>query len=271
MTAHVIFRIFILLLYYIVVVSQHENFGKFLAKNISKPFGRDVFNNISIAATILGLLFIGFLIQKRLKSFGSDQKRILLTYLLTTLFLLFAAWQSIFVLNVEFIHVFQYAFLAILLYPLINHFSYTILISTLFGAVDELYQYMVLTPNNAYYDLNDVVINFFGAVIGSIFFLIVFYDKIVESNKKVIERLSIIFGTFLTLLIIGLLTGYLAIGPEIESHNLFSFYRKPVPEYWHITPPDISYHVLHPAEFVVYMLVLFVLYHKLGTTIKCKH
>ena len=261
-------RISLIVIYYLIVVTQHENFGKLLAETIAKPFGRANYNIISLSLTIVGLLAIIYVLRTGLKRLHKQSRKIIYAYLATTLFLLFIAWRTIFVLNVEFIHIFQYGLLAFLLFPLVNHFTAVLFLTTLLGAFDELNQYIILTPDNAYYDLNDVLINFFGAVIGSIGYIVIHYNQLKSWGTQSKRFTFTIVGILLSTILMGFMLKLIVIGPDMKGHSVFMFYKEEIDVYWHIVPPNVCFHVISPLEFLSYIVILFVFYHKLGSSIR---
>ena len=116
----------------------------------------------------LGLLLVGALLWRPLRAHPAG--RDLAIWGAVTVALVAATYNTLFMVNTEAIHFPQYALLGVLIYPLAGRFAETILWVTLFGALDEAWQYWVLS-NGAefvYFDFNDIVLNLLGGATGAI-------------------------------------------------------------------------------------------------------
>lgn len=249
--------------YYILVVSLHLEFGKLIAHTLDIPLGRKTYNHIILI--LATLLLIGFLFWffKGLRRQDKTCNKITLIYLMVTLGLIVAAINVIMVVNVELIHVLQYAILAILLFPLIGRYYDVLFWTTFMGAIDELYQYMYLAPTATdYFDINDVIINMLGAVMG---LLLLRSQGIFEIESPVKWYKSSWFkGVFvLSIIILGLwLFGQLSFYPT-ENDVVFEFIREFTPGFWREIPPKVLFHVIQPLEGLIILIILFGFYNKI--------
>ena len=261
---------FLITVYYVLVVTMHLHFGKFVARTLDIPFGRDTYNMI-----VLGMAFFlcfAFLIWffKGLKRLPLSERKITLTYLIITLLLIVCSINVIIIINIELIHVLQYAIFAILLFPILQRYYDVLFWTTFFGALDELYQYVYLAPNlTDYYDMNDVVINMVGAAMG----LILLRSQGVFQLKPVkpILKSSWFWGVAIIFILIFSLwsVGQLTFFPNGEN-VFFEFIRDFQPGFWREVPPKTLFHVIQPLEGLVILIILFVIYNKIALIKKYK-
>jgi len=154
-------NICLVITYYLLVVLPHEVIGVWIAQTLDQPFGRDTYNLIILALGISGFLGYVFLVWNGTR-FRKDKGKKTWLYLLATLTLIVLSLNTILVVNIEIIHFVQYAFLALLVFPLFHSYQETLFWSTVLGAIDEGYQYLVLAPHRTdYYDFNEFVSTFF--------------------------------------------------------------------------------------------------------------
>jgi len=242
---------------------MHLKFGKFVARTLDVPLGRDNYNLIILGlATALCLGFL-FWFYKGLKHTSPKERKITIAYLLLTLVLIIVSINVIMVINIELIHIVQYAIFAILLFPLIGRYFDVLFWTTFFGALDELYQYMYLAPTSTdYFDINDVIINMLGAAMGLILVRSqgVFQNK---ADKPMLKSswfwgIAAIFGIIFTLWITSQLTFY----PNGED-VMFEFIRDFQPGFWRKIHPNVLFHVIQPLEGLVILILLFISYKKI--------
>ena len=129
-------------------------------------------------------------------------------------------------------------------------------------AIDELYQYVWLSPERTeYYDFNDVLINSIGAGIG----LIIIRTKHRQSYHfkwpdflRSIE-LKVIIGLIL-LMIIGSLTDFISYGPDPDAS--FCFLKRSDIPLWRLVHPKgtLKFHIVRPWEGLFLTICLLLLY-----------
>lgn len=254
-------NIFLAIIYYLLVVLPHEEVGKFIAKTLDEPYGRDTYNLIILILGLLGT--IGYLlpIWKRVNTLDRGKGRIWFAFGMTLLFIL-VSFNTLLVVNVEIIHFIQYAILALLLFPLLNNYRDTLFYATVFAAIDEGYQYFVLAPlRTEYFDFNDIIIDLIGAALGLLLLWIIgVKDKV--SNQKWFQTPTFIgFIGLTTLTIIAYLTGILAIYPsESDPQAPILLVRKIQENFWTIIHPNVKFHVVRPLEGMLILGSLFYFY-----------
>ncbi|MBT8233419.1 MAG: hypothetical protein HKO66_00850 [Saprospiraceae bacterium] len=252
----------IALTFYVLVVSQHLEFGKFLAKTLDKPLGRETYNLIVLSGSIFLLIAFLFWFYKGWKQLPKTDQNRLLKYVLFSIVFIVIALKVIIVVNVELIHILQYAIMAILLFPLIGHYNETLFWTNVLGALDELYQYIYLSPEKAdYFDFNDVIINLLGVALG----LIILRSKGILGFRKVPKGVKSpqFIALSITALIIGILflIEQLTIYPSAYDHPvLFEFIRDFKPGFWRIVHPNVNFHVVQPLEGMIILVLLFAFY-----------
>ena len=251
------------MIYYVLVVTMHLEFGEFVARTLDIPLGRDKYNLVILG--LFSLTLVGFLLWfiKGLRKQPPEQKKVTLFYLISTLLLIIISINVIMVVNIELIHVLQYAVFAIVLFSIIGSYFDVLFWTTFAGALDELYQYVYLSPTGTdYYDLNDVVINLLGAALG----LILLRSQGVKNFALEVKwsKSSWFVGTvgiasiICSLWFVGELTFY----PNGKL-VLFEFIRDYKPGFWREIPPKVLFHVIKPLEGLIILVLLFIFYKKL--------
>lgn len=247
------YTVLIMFIYYLAVVLPHNDFGAWIAKNLDEPLGRDQYNLVILLSGVFGLgvyLYLawqGIQFTKRKKL--RKQIWILIGYLLLTIYLVSQAFYYLVVINIEVIHLLQYAILGVLLLGFTHSYTATILGVLVLGALDELYQYKVLNPSYDYYDFNDVILDVLGGGLGLV--LIATYSpnlqlSISRRSKKIMFLVvAFIFILLVLLYYMGILTIYPVAGIEEAPFQLIRIY---VPTFWKTIPPNIVYHVVQPFE-----------------------
>lgn len=258
------FNIFILVAYYLLVVLPHEEVGKFIAKTLDQPYGRDTYNLIILVLGIIGLL--GYLIPfyQGVKKLEQGKNRIWFGFGMTLLFIIIS-FNTILVVNVEIIHFVQYAVFAILAFPLFQNYRDTLFYTTIFAAIDEAYQYFVLAPfRTDYFDFNDVIIDLIGGAAGLLLLWGIGIRNI-ETNQSWFKSPSFIgFSTLTIISFIAYFTGILAIYPsETDSQAPILLIRKVYDDFWTIIHPNVKFHVVRPLEGMLILGGLFYFYSQL--------
>ena len=238
-----------------------------IADWVTNAVTRSVFNGTTTALLlgVLILLTIGLLRNLsaiRQSPFG-------LLFALATPLLTIAAYNLLFVTNVECIHFLQYALLAIPLFALTRHYGGTVLWTTGIGAIDETWQYLWIYRKVAtvYFDFNDIILNLLGAGIGvtAIYLLgaIRGADAPVAGEPSLrMHRFVLLLPTVVgVVLALALLAGLVRIYPAAAADGTtLALSHAPAPaEFWKRFPWGKTYHVLHPFEglFLVQSLLLF--------------
>jgi len=94
-------------------------------------------------------------------------RNVALVYLAFSLAFTITAFFTLLQVNIEMVHLPQYAIFAALLFPLTLRYADTMILATAGGIIDEGYQYFVLHAHwGVYFDFNDVILNTIGAGCG---------------------------------------------------------------------------------------------------------
>ncbi|MFK7978811.1 MAG: VanZ family protein [Saprospiraceae bacterium] len=256
-----VLNLIILITYYLLVVLPHEEVGKWVARTLDEPFGRDTYNLIILVLGILGGL--GYLIPfwKGVNKLEEGKGRTWFALILTLLFIILS-FNILLVVNVEIIHFVQYLVLAILLFPLLNSYRDTLFYAMLFATADEAYQYLVLAPlRTDYFDFNDVIIDLIGAALGLLLLWSVgIREKITQ--QKWFQTPTFIGFTILSItVLVAYLTGFLAVYPsESETQAPLLLIRKIQENFWTIIHPNVKFHVVQPLEGMLILGGLFYFY-----------
>ena len=238
-----------------------------IADWVTNTVTRSVFNGTTTALLlgVLTLLTIGLvrnLSAIRQSPFG-------LLFALATPLLAIAAYNTLFVTNVECIHFLQYALLAIPLFALTGHYGGTVLATTLIGAIDETWQYLWIYRDvpTVYFDFNDIILNLLGAGLGVTALYLL--GAIRGAAAPVAEEPALRTHRFVLLLpaVVGvvlaltLLAGLVRIYPDaVADGRIPALSHAPAPvEFWKRFPWGKTYHLLHPFEglFLAQGLLLF--------------
>lgn len=247
-------------IYFIAVVLPHKTFGTFLNTKVFKGITRAEYNRfvLYIALSMLLVFTIIFVKNSAQRAFRNR----LWLYMGFNVILATLVINLLFVINIEMIHFPQYAFFAILCFPLVSNYLQALTWATLAGAIDEAYQYFYLAPNDtSYYDFNDVVTNLVGAVFGLLFLR---SFGIAESKRPKFLRSSAFYGIIALFLIvfISCLTGILSIYPDEET--TYQLLRKWPEGFWSHARPNITYHVMRPLEGLAITGLLIILFSGIG-------
>jgi len=259
-------NICLIIVYYLLVVLPHEEVGQFLAKNLDEPLGRIRYNQLVLFFGILGTIAYLKLNGVGIKKYPKRRKIVLL-YLFFTFLFIFIAFKFLMVVNVEMIHLVQYGLLTLLLFPLFCHFGSSLFFAIILGALDEAYQYWVLTPlSTDYYDFNDVIINLLGAALG----LILLYSNGLQTKQEISHWFPspIIFITLFTSLLLIILYNLeiFAIFPKQEGIQApLLLIRRLQSNFWTVGEHDIKFHVIRPFSGLILGIILYHFYRSLDT------
>ncbi|MDX1408382.1 MAG: VanZ family protein, partial [Saprospiraceae bacterium] len=152
------------------------------------------------------------------------------------------------------------AVLAILLYPRLRNMSETLIVAICLGVVDEAYQYLWLIPADpGYYDFNDVILNCLGAGLGLLLL------RLCDRGDRPERRLSVwkspvwraLFGVMAALAVLNL-AGQWSVFPR--QHSRIVLMPQYPAEFWS-TFYEKSFHIVHPVEGLVAVVVLLGMFH----------
>ncbi len=149
--------------YHDVVQNAVYRFAEWIGRGADEPLLRwNVLITAIGAPLMLGCAAILWRTVRR-----HPRRRLLAIHWLFVLLLIVASYNTLFCMNSELVHFPQFAILAVLLCPITGRCGETVFWAGLLGAIDEAYQYWWLSRHRPiYYDFNDVVLNFLGALLG---------------------------------------------------------------------------------------------------------
>lgn len=247
----------LVVVYYAIAVLPHEQVGVWIAKNIMKPLGRDMYNHRMFMIAAIGIGLYALVVLWNIFKKKKHIQWIPFIYLFVNIGLAIASWHFLFVFNVEAIHFLQYAILSILLFPLFRRYGETLFWCTLLGAIDEAYQYFYLSPNRTdYYDFNDIILDLIGAAFGLI--LIRSFSPLLRKATKW-YRSGVFYCSMGLTLLIGLLYGLgkLRFYPD-EAHSNAWLLVKKIPEGFWTTLKPVVFHIVQPLEGMLIIICLLV-------------
>ena len=230
--------------YYLAVVMLHVVVGKMINKSF-KTVSRGTYNGIILTLSVVALSVTAWILWSRYHRHPARKNiRWLVGYSLVAIVSSFAV---LFVINIEAIHFVQYAVMGLLLYPLTESATATMIFGTIAGAVDELYQYLVLDSRATYYDFNDVFLDSVGTGLGLLCLAIMgiaFGRRQGSWYKRAEWVLPLIM---LIVLVIMALVGEFSIHLDPTSPASFTLIKS-IPEgFWHYPKgPYARFHILTP-------------------------
>lgn len=256
------------LVYYILVVLPHEWVGKKVEKYLDIPLGRDNYNLLILSLSVCLILVVGYFILRGIRSLENESRKLVILLFVLLIAFLVLAFNTIIVINIELIHVVQYAIMALLLFPIISNYRETLFWTTVFGAVDELYQYLVIAADKAnYYDFNDVVINLLGAALGLLILRSMDFKAKISYKNWISSPASVFMVLGSGLLLLGILLGWISIWPsglEGKDGVIFEFVKKKESGFWTSLPPNVKFHVMRPFEGLIAVVILFNIFKNIG-------
>jgi len=220
----------IVMMYYLAVVLPHIVVGKYV-NQIFDAFGRVAYNNFIIG--VVSVVVVGSLLVLRKRVMVHPARRIVVSYLTFSMMSLGLCFYFLFVINIEVIHFLQYAILSILLFALTKSCRDTMTLAVFMGALDELYQYLVLDTSAPYYDFNDVLFDTLGAGIGLLLLKILGSMTAERKNIRWWRRLEnkLVIAVGLSLLVMQM-TGHFSVNLLAEDPAFFTLFKKAPQGFW---------------------------------------
>lgn len=261
-----LWNIFILIAYYCLVVLPHEFIGVTIA-SIFQSKSRLYYNNVILGlALMIGLIVLIPFIRRVI---NHPRRNLGWTYLVSLIALITLTFNTIIIVNIELIHIIQYAVFAILAFPLFGGYTVTLIFTTLMGAVDEAYQYFYLSPERTdYYDLNDVVFNTLGGGVGLLWLWSHEVQSRYHSLKQILTSLPMIIVLLVVLgITVAIGLGLVAYFPTEGIDSLWTLVRKVPQGFWTtIDAGTITFHVTMPIEGLFYCILLWIIYGTMDWT-----
>ena len=272
---HPLINIAIAATYYLLVVIPHNSFGEWIAYTLDEPLGRKQYNLIILIIGIITLVIYVYLFWNGIRmkkiaggTYSKKDRTFLWLSLLLAIVLIVFSFFTIIIINIEIIHLVQYALLAILLFPILQNCTATLFWIIIFGVLDEAYQYKILNPEKYdYYDFNDVILDLLGGILGVL--LILANKPVINELKYKRARKHMMYSALILVILLGFafLTGIVVVYPmEGIPEAPFQLIREYDPSFWRVVPPNVQYHVVRPLEGIFIILLLFIFYSRLDNT-----
>jgi len=252
--------------YFLWVALNHEAFGLFIGRTFDMN-DRPKFNRFFLRAGMIGVsLYLltvlpFFLRRKNIRA---------IVYLAMTLLLTTVAVYGLVVVYSELVHFPQYMLLAILLFPALRSYHFTLVICSVLGAIDEGIQYWYLSPQRTdYFDFNDVVLNMLGSAWGLLAlgaWLGKNYDwAIISIRKSGVLVLSVLF-----LLALAWSINLLDFVPADTAQNpaAWTLVRQEATGFWTDIPLGRRFHILRPGAGLSLLLALTLFYLPLDSILR---
>jgi hypothetical protein len=261
---HRLINILLALAFFLTVVVFHDEVTQ-LALKLRRSMSVGSYNIFFTIATILGFgIWISWLwiSVKR-----SGKRKASYIFLLPTLVLILLFFLFMQTYAIEAVHFFQYAILAVLLFPLLKSYGATVYWATLLGILDEIYQYVILTPTFYYFDFNDILLNLLGAGVAVISIYLttgISYPSKLKKKSILVVIISMLFlGSLFAILYLG---NFIQWYPDSEGDpaRWFSINRTPeLNTFWTQAYKGKYLHIIRPLEGILISLVLFGYYFML--------
>ncbi len=250
--------VILLLVYFTLVVLPHNFIGGLIGRNLGKPLGRANYNLLILSLGVLVVIIGTIYFRKFYMELHHHQKLKFILYAFLTACLVILSFNVLLVVNIEIVHFIQYAVLALLLFKVLGSYAAVMCWGTLFGFVDEFYQYLILSPTSDYFDFNDVFIDQIGLAIG---LLVLYLYKREESQLTIFSKKPFLIGMILTLGVLiacFMAVGYLSFVPD--DNAFLELIRKDKEGFWRTVPPQVTFHVMRPLEGFLCVLLMIALY-----------
>jgi len=244
-------------IYYLAVVLPHVTFGSFV-NGFFEELDRAQYN--LLVASVFTLFVVGLCLSAKRKIANHPDRAVITKFLVFSFALLVSCFVVLFVVYIEAIHFVQYAILAIFLFALFGNCKDTMSVAVFLGALDELYQYLVLDTMANYYDFNDVFFDTIGAGLGLLALKIIGVKTYLSRNKKWTERSEVwLLGMTIIAFLVLFLLGEFTVNPNESQPAFFTLFKIAPEGFWTIPKgPYAKFHILTPIPGMI--LILFTAY-----------
>lgn len=238
-------NILFVIIYYLAVVLPHETVGAFINSQFA-GVTRHQYNITVAIMVVIMCLVLGAMMYKNVHYHPERQK--IGVYLTITFLLVIFCFNVLFVINVEAIHFVQYAILAMLLFPLLKNCKDTMALAIFLGALDELYQYLVLDTTAQYFDFNDVFLDALGAGIGLVILKILAVPSLQKPHVPIYKTLAFrLIGLVAMSLCVLYVLGHFSVNMNQEEPAFFTLFKSAPAGFWYYPKgPYAKFHVLNP-------------------------
>jgi hypothetical protein len=258
---HQLINIILALGFFLAIVFFHDEVTE-LAIRLRRSMSISGYNLFFTVFTILGFLAWIILLWKKVRK--NRYYKVAIAFLLPTLLLIVLFFIMMQTYAIEAIHFFQYAILAILLFPLLKSYGATVFWATFLGMLDEIYQYTILTPFFEYFDMNDILLNLLGAGVAVVTIYLATGFRVAKT-----DRIKGIRSVIYSIIVIGIIYTILHLGNYIrwypvtsgESPLWFTINRTPPQgQFWTEAYPGKILHIIGLWEGLIIILLLFCYY-----------
>jgi len=227
------------------VILPHEEVGLFIMSFLEKrPRAEMTQIVLGMGIGLISLLSIPFWIRVP----KHPQRNAILLFLGIAILFVILTYKYLFILPTETAHFPQYAMMAILLFPLTWRIDETLIWATIIGAIDEGYQYYILSPERTnYFDFNDVLTDLLGAALGLIFLWAFLRNEIKQPRPLIRSSAWKALGVFTVLIVLLYFFG---------GNTIASIIREPETEFWTTLRNGVRFHVLRPFPGLAIILAL---------------
>ncbi len=221
---------------------------------------------VSAAILLLEGALFTWVVYKRLTA--QPERRTIAAFWILTIALIWGIWRVFTANNVELVHYPQYipegmALLALTLSP-----AESMAWITLFGSLDECFQYWHLSAGKPVpYDFNDIYMDLLGGAAGVLIALVFFRCESRGANptpwKQILSRPGVV--VILGLVLIGIILwscGLMVLYEDANRSHWFALSRVRMPTFWFqvIANGPNKYHTLSPIEGPILILATIALY-----------
>ena len=255
-------NLLLILLYFIFIYYMHDSVVH-LSIWVMNLMSLSVYNKVVIVISILLLILFGTAINGQIRK-HTDNYAVKAGYLFFTIAIIIIHFKTMFEMNIEIIHIFEYPALAVLLFPITRRFGAAIIFTIPFMLMDEWHQYVVLYPGYVdYFEFNDIMVDMYGCGLAMLV-LMVFGVEGQQPVKPFWKRTEL--GFILASLIVFAIAVKLCFISVYEadkcSDTELVLYRihEPV-TFWRKYPNrDVVYHVMQPIEAITGISLLAIIY-----------
>jgi hypothetical protein len=239
--------------YVCVMLFAHNTFVN-ISVSIMNSLSLPVYNYVvKVVGLTTGFILISLLLLSLARNRKDSGRKIF--YLTATSIFIVVHASFMFEMNIEIIHSFEYSILALLLFTIFGRMGTAIVFSLPIMMLDEWYQYKILYPTYVeYYELNDILMDIFGAAFALITFWILGAIQ-PKPAKKFLYRIEVkLIAGLLFLIAIAFAAGLFATHQSTSSsQTIFVFSRLTSPDlFWRVHAfTKATYHVLTPLEGVL--------------------
>jgi hypothetical protein len=253
-----------LVLYAAAVTFPHEQV-QYIVNEIANWMSHKRLYQLSAAILLLQGALLTFFVSKRIA--GQPARRMLATFWILTIALIWCTWRFFTANNVELVHYPQYvpegmALLALTLSP-----AESLAWIALFGGLDECFQYWdLMGAKKVPFDFNDVYMDLLGGAAGVVLAMVILRcDRrtIKASWKNILLRPGVVM--ILSLVAIGIVLwscGLMVLYDDANAGHWFALSRVRMPTFWFqvIANGPNKYHTLSPIEGPILILATIALY-----------